>query len=361
MFDALKSNPVDYLKMLFGINNDTAYFNTTYYDNMRFWYSEDSTNIFSDSHTIIRLNAFVQLFSFGHFHVHNVFINFVSLLGLTAFFKAARNFLPQSKKLVFYVLFLVPSVLFWGSGLLKESIILFSLGMLLYHLQKFSNELSIKSLLMILISIVLISYTKLYVLIALIPGLLGYLISTKLLKQKTWLSYVISFVFFSVICLLLKDAPLKMNPIQLIIAKQHDFIVLLNEVGGSSSFQINNFKNLTDILIYTPTALMNTFVRPFLWEINSPFMLMSTIENLDIITLFIIAFIFRKSKPNLRLIYFCLAYVLCIYLLVGLTVPNFGAIARYKVPAIPFLLMAFVFIIDIEKIRVKHPFLNRFL
>lgn len=361
MFNALKTNPIDYFKMLLGIQNDTPYFNITYYDKMRFWYSEYPTNIFSDSHTIIRFNAFVHLFSFGHFHVHNVFINFISLVGLTAIYKTAINYIKQSKKMVFYAIFFAPSVLFWGSGLLKEGIIFLGLGMLLLHMHQLSIKICWKSTLIVFLSIVLISYTKMYILAALFPAIVGLIIYKKGLKQNAFLAYIISFFIVLTSCFLLINAPLKFNPFHLIIAKQHDFISLLNEVSSNSSFIVHPLNSITDIFVQIPLALVNTFVRPFLSEINSLFMLMSTAENIDIIFIFMVALFFKKQSLNNGILFFCLTFAFSLYLLVGLTVPNFGAIARYKVPATPFLLLAAVLIIDIDKLKIKFPSLNRFL
>lgn len=361
MFEAIKTNPLDFLKMLFGVANDSQYFNETYYDNMRFWYSQGSTNLFTDSHTIIRFNAIVQFFSFGYFNVHNVFINFVSLLGLTAIFKVIKPYFENNKKVLFYAVFLAPSVLFWGSGLLKESIIFFGAGMLLLHLKQLSIKFTWQSSLIIILSLVLITYTKLYILAALTPALLGYFFHKTLLKQKPFFSYLLSCLIIIGASFLLLAAPLKINPIQLIIAKQHDFIELMNQVENSSTLAYSILQSPIDVILAIPNALVNTLFRPFIWECNSPFMLMSAVENMDIATFFVLALFFKQKKINYNVLLFCLSFVLFLYILTGLTVPNFGAIARYKVPGLPFLLIAILSIIDIEKLKNKFKFIAPFV
>ncbi len=361
MFDALKTNPSDYFKMLFAFQNDTLHFNTTYYDKMHFWYSEYPTNIFSDSHIIIRFNAFVQLFSFGHFHVHNVFINFISLIGLTAIFKTAIHHIRQSKKLLFYFIFLAPSVLFWGSGLLKESFIFFGIGMMFYSSVQLSKKWNIQNIVFFVLGFVVIIYTKMYILVAIIPALLGYLVNQKGIIKNVIIAFSFSFFMILLASYLLLNAPLKFNPFELIIAKQHDFLQLLTEVKSKSTFYVSELENYIDVLIQIPFALTNTFLRPFLWEVNSPLMLMSSLENLDIITLFLFSFYHKKNNPDWAKILFCISFVISLYVIIGLTVSNFGAIARYKVPAIPFLLLANVLLIDIEKLKQKIPILKKIL
>ena len=82
MFSALREQPLGYLKMLIGIGNDGPHFEK-YYDRMNHWYRPFSSSIANDTHTIIRFNAFMRLFSLGHYNVHSVVANFLGLVGLT--------------------------------------------------------------------------------------------------------------------------------------------------------------------------------------------------------------------------------------------------------------------------------------
>jgi len=88
--------------------------------------------LYNDAHTMIVLNALLHFFSFGNFHVHTVFMCFLSILGLTALFKAFLPYFENGKKLLFIAVFLIPSVLFWSSGVLKEGLLFFGIGMFLY-------------------------------------------------------------------------------------------------------------------------------------------------------------------------------------------------------------------------------------
>ena len=48
--------------------------------------------------------------------------------------------------------------------------------------------------------------------------------------------------------------------------------------------------------------------------------------------------------------YFCACFVILLFTLIGLTTPILGAAVRYKIPAIPFLVIAFLFILDKQKL-----------
>ena len=62
----------------------------------------------------------------------------------------------------------------------------------------------------------------------------------------------------------------------------------------------------------------------------------------------LVCLIFIKPISTIKWEYvlFCLSFVAIQYLIIGETTPVLGAIARYKVPALPFLLIAFLFILD---------------
>ena len=362
MFDALLTNPIDYFKMLFGIDFDNTYLTSVYYDQMNHWTRPYADGLFSDTHIIIRFNAFIRLFSFGHFQVHNIFINFISLIGLTTIYKSFKSFLIQKERVLFYIIFLIPSVLFWGSGLLKESIIFFGLGLLLFNLYKITQKHSIKAYLYIFIGLLLITYTKFYLLIALSIPVLGYFINLKLKKRISY-GYIISFLSFLAI---IKIAPYineKFNLVYQIASKQQTFSRFISEVKTSSGFIIPELSDGWSILIYIPNALLNTIIRPYLWECNSIFVWLSAIENLAILFCIFVVLFYRKKLTALQknVLLFNLTFVFCLFSLIGLTTPVFGAIMRYKIPGLLLLLISLLLLVDLEKIKAKNTFLKKLL
>ena len=61
LFDSIKSNPIDFFQMLFGLDFNTAYFHEHYYSKMGYWYRVNNSNFLSDTHIMIRFNMFVLL------------------------------------------------------------------------------------------------------------------------------------------------------------------------------------------------------------------------------------------------------------------------------------------------------------
>lgn len=362
MFEAIKTNLADYFKMLFAIDNDSAYFTSNYYKQMSHWVRPYSNDFFSDTHVIIRFNAFVRLFSFGNFQVHNVFINFVSLLGLTAIYKAFKPFLLNKEKLLFYCLTLIPSLLFWGSGLLKESIIFFALGFSMLHFFKITSRFKLHSLLVILVCLLIIVYTKFYLLIALSIPLFGYVISLLFGKRKI-LGYLISAIVLIGIGFLLPLVNQNWDIISQIASKQQTFSRFILHVPTNSGFIIPTLTDASSIFSNIPNALLNTLIRPYPWECKTPFVWLSLLENIMVITSIIIAVIFRTKKwfLNNTIFYFTILFASSLFILIGLTTPVFGAIVRYKIPAVLFLLIGLLTVLDIDKLKTKAKWLNRIL
>lgn len=361
MFDALETKPLDYFKMLLGFDNDNAYFDKNYYTNMRFWFRSYNSTIFSDSHVIIRFNAFLRLFSMGNIYVHNVFINFISLLGLTALFKFFKPYFENKTKMLFYGIFLIPSVLFWGSGLLKESFILFGLGFLLLSVQQLFINFKWYYLPLIALSFIFLLYTKFYVLIALLIPLFSYFFYQKIVVKKVALSFIASIGILLSLGLLVWLI-IDFNPFQLIINKHLEFYRFNNKFPSNSSFEIPLLSDWWSVIKYTPNAWINTFIRPYLWESKSPFVLISALENLLFIALFGLA-VFYPIKKNMNWynVLFCLSFVLVLFSIIGLTVPIFGALVRYKVPGLPFLAVALLLLIDFDTLKAKFTFLKKIL
>ena len=74
---------------------------------------------------------------------------------------------------------------------------------------------------------------------------------------------------------------------------------------------------------------------------------------------FVFCFIYRsKNRVDINLLLFCITLIITSFVLVGLTTTVMGAIVRYRIPFIPFLLLIPLLFLDINSIK-KIPFINR--
>lgn len=107
-----------------------------------------------------------------------------------------------------------------------------------------------------------------------------------------------------------------------------------------------------------PVAVFNVLCRPFFFDVHSAAELMASLENLLFLVFFAGCILFRKKESvDLNLLCLCLAVVVLSYCLIGITTTVAGAIVRYKVPFIPFLLMIPLLFLDVERAK-KIPVLK---
>ncbi|MFH0895926.1 MAG: hypothetical protein V2A54_15945 [Bacteroidota bacterium] len=361
LFDTFFTNPEHFFRMLFGIDNNTSEF-TGYYTSMNNWYREYESNLYNDSHTIIRINAVLRFFSFGCFNVHTVFMSFFSLLGLTAIYKTFRIIIRDKKNMLAIAVFLVPSVVFWGSGVLKESILIFGLGFLFWFYHKlFLIRFSWISLAWVIISLILLRFTKFYILVAVLPGFIANTWLMLTAYRKPILKYAVVLILYVISAFGIHYLLPEYSPFDILYIKQKDFINLSLFMQSGSFIQPPSLDNgLISFFIGIPLALFNCVFRPFFFESTNPFILLAGIENFFIILLIIISIVFSsKSKPNAMIFLFSLSFVLLLFTLIGMVTPVMGAIVRYKVPALPFLISALVMIINKEKLIAFFPVLKK--
>ncbi|HRY33185.1 MAG TPA: hypothetical protein P5531_09495 [Bacteroidales bacterium] len=339
--DAFFSSPADFFSMLSGIGNDHPHFNQ-YYHRMNNWCGIYPSNIYGDGHILIRFNALLSLVSLHNYHIHALVMCFLSFTGILAIYKTALPAFPSLRKAFFLLLFLTPSLLFWTSGVLKEGLILFSSGLALYLTDKIArNKITIISVVLLLLSLIILRYSKFYVFILLLPLLMAYGIS---MRTKT---HRARFIFPAVILLfaglgLLAGA---FNPVydisEIMARKQQDFLRIAREAGAGSLISTETlepgFRNMLKGLL---PGFLTTFFRPACWESANPLIIVAGIENLLIwsITLLVL---FRAGKPaSIPLFLLSVLFVFSVFAVTGLISPVTGAIVKYKTPALPFLIIS---------------------
>jgi len=357
MYNALWERPTDYFKMLFGYQNDNEYFNKNYYVVMMNWYREYESSVNNDAHTIIRFNAVIRLFSFGHYNVHTVFMCFFSLIGLTALYKAFYRLMKS--KLLIIAVFLVPSLLFWGSGVLKEGLLFFGLGIIVMnYFRVLDGKLKWPDAILTLSCLVLVFYLKFYVLAAMLVSLIAYAFTRKESGGKVILKFIIVSILVFAFALNLHHIVPGYNILELLAQKQKDFIGLAAFLNAGSTLVVHPLEpNIWSFIRNAPEALYHTLCQPWLFTSTKPFMMIAGMENLIILMFIVFAFIFRKrwGDMNQPLVWFCLFFLLQLFLIIGWTTVISGAIVRYKIPGIPFLLFTLILMMDMEKLRRRFP------
>lgn len=427
VYNALDDHPGDYFRLMSGIGIDER-IQHAYIDKMLHWDQQFENNLFNDSHTIIRFNALMRLFSGGNYHTHSLIMCFLAFIGLCALYHWLYKYLWQWKKLLVFVLFISPSLLFWSSGVLKEGILFFALGMLLLHAWKFAEDRKRYRIFWITLSILLLAITKLYILVFVLPAL-G--LAIHLIRNPRFAILKAASLFSALIVtgLVIEKIKPELSPFRIIAMKQKDFLnlarggtYLMNDehvvylrpdqadelvvmkgdvymISGSTDVMYwsiaddfkdtlyrhidvdkSEYKMLTSspvagslmnvnalqptagsVLNETPGAIFRSTFRPYPWQFQPMMIIPATLENL-LLWLLIIACILWYRKPSSKAVFwFCIVYALITLAVTGLTTPVLGALVRYRITAIPFIMFALLQCIDRQKLVKRLPFLDRIL
>lgn len=328
-------------KIIFGLQNGSAPYR--FLEDTSFWFSQGDF-FFNDNRTMTRIHLILLHLSGGLYHFHTLFFAFLAFIGSFGVFRFFRKFSTLSSPLLFFSSFLVPSVLLWTSAPLKETYLFFSLGLMFWALSILNNKAS--SIALFILSIINLLLLKIYILVALLPGLLFWLISYRSNNQKQLLRQF--FVLSASITLLLIF--FQQPFIKIITTKQQQFLDLLQSSNAKSGISIPLFSSLGEFFLSIPQALFNVYIRPLAPPSWNPFSFLTALEQLLLLVIPLFALLRFRKKPALqsfRLFLFSLFFLLSVGIIIGTTTPILGAIVRYKAPIIPFyLIVVFTFVDD---------------
>ena len=195
----LSESPQDYLKLISGLGASEE-LSVKYLGETNHWDSGKQA-IFHDNRNIIRVHAIIDLVSFGSIFVHVLIFCFLSLIGTYLLFLVLRKHSALKPTLIFSLLVLLPNLLFWSSGILKEPLIIFGIGSLAYA---FASEAPrVTKITFGVLGLVAMSCFKPYILIALVVASLVYFIYSISPKYKViaGLGIPLLFGYFALISL----------------------------------------------------------------------------------------------------------------------------------------------------------------
>jgi hypothetical protein len=137
--------------------------------------------------------------------------------------------------------------------------------------------------------------------------------------------------------------------------------LIRGEQYGKNYHDIGEFdESFTSVFKKAPEAIITGLFRPFLWEANNPVMLISGIENFLFLisTLYLGLHIgpFRLVRLITKdpLLFFSFTFALIFAFSVGLSTANYGALVRYRIPALPLFINGLILIFHFYKEERKN-------
>ena len=361
---------------IFSPNSETKSFEFYQYIKYIDFYSE------WDTYTVILFSAIISFLSFGEPFATTVIFSAISFTGLWQLYTIISKIFPKNKKEALIATLFVPSVIFWGSGVLKDTLVIGFLGFFLnafFSIFQF-NEYRFKNWFWLIISPAIIALIKPYIILSLIPAFLFYFLA---LTTKRVKNIVVKFVFLPIVVALVSGAsiysivkigeffPQYSTDNILKTAEKYQLNHYAggnrNAEGAGSGYSLGDYEaSFIGVMFQIPLAINVTLFRPYLWEIRNFGMLISAFESFIFLVLSI--FILIKSGLGFSInqierdpfLVFSTILFLFFAFAVGFSSYNFGALARYKIPCLPFFVFTLLFIYQKSKNEQrKAAFLRR--
>ena len=309
------------------------------------------------NYMVVKISVIFCFLTFSKYLLVNLLCGFIAFLGSWQLFKFFYALYPQLHKFLAIACMGVPTVLFWSSGISKDTICIACLGFLtksLYDLM-IDKRSVLRNTIITIAALYLIYTIKAYILICYLPFLLFFLILLSINKAgnlllRTLLKITIPLVFILLLIFIFvskEELFIQYSSDKILSTiqdNQNSFQAQVDTYEGGSFFSLGEFDgSISSLAKMAPNAIMSTFFRPFPWECRSFMMIISSMEGLILMFLTLQIFFrrnglitfFRTIFTN-SLAFNCFFFALSFALFVGISTFNFGSLARYKMPCIPF-------------------------
>lgn len=323
------------------------------YSSRIFFYDDPS------SFMVVRIAGFFDLFTFSAYSATAVCFAVVSFIGAWMLFLTFYRDYPQLQKVIAAATLFIPSVVFWGSGLLKDTITLACIGIATYLIRNFftGKRFGIFQVLLLLLSLYLVFAIKKYVLLCFVPAALlwiylGYLsrfqsFAFKLIMTPVVFGLTIISGYFAIDNIGKDDARYSLSQLgRTAQITAYDIRYFTGKDAGSGYSLGELDGTFASMLRLSPQAVNVSLFRPYVWEVKNPLMLLSAMESLFLLV-FTLYLVFSSGKflgkgflnPD---VLFCFVFSVTFAFAVGISTYNFGTLSRYKIPLLPFFVLGLI-------------------
>ena len=304
---------------------------------------------------VVRVIMPLVLIGAGSFIVTTLFVAMVSYIGIWRLYTVYIMEFPDLKKQMAIAFLFIPSVFFWGSGIMKDTITMSCIGYYTYAFYWIfiKGKYKFGHFIALFISTYLILAIKPYIIFALMPGSIIWFINTNIGKiRNVIIKYLSGPVLFIIAVIGGYVLLLSMGEIlgAYSVDKVLDKAVVTNldlkaDYYAGNSFDIGEFDaTIPSMLAKAPVAIAAAIYRPYIWEANNIVMLASGLESLFMLFITIrillrlrIYGVFQMSIKH-PLLTFSLIFSLFFAFSVGISTSNFGSLVRYRIPVLPFFI-----------------------
>jgi hypothetical protein len=294
----------------------------------------------------------VNLLTFDNYWLTSCYFSLVSFAGAWILFRRLHLYFASSTLPAAIAFLFFPSVVFWTSGLIKESLACAALFFLsaLFLVAWFEKRISVANTIMGLIALWVLWGLKYYYAAIFIPVVFTSLCYRYLVTPfaanagiaKQMLIWALIFIVPLVVVSFLHPNFYPERFLEVIVSNNEAYREFSRP---EDTILFDSLRaNAGSILKNTPLAIFSGLFRPLMFEAHNGFQWMAAFENLMllIIALFSVHTLFKKLRSGEGILIFAVfVYIILLTVFITLSTPNFGTLSRYRAGYIPY----FVFIV----------------
>jgi hypothetical protein len=318
------------------------------------------------SGSMIAFTALGMLVTWGSLPAACVLVAGLSFYGKLRMYDVFRTELDaRLHRRVLAATMLVPSAVFWSSGLIKEAFATIGLGLVFKELHAFyRKQSSVGGAIAGITGLCLIATIKGYVLVPLglaagVSVLLARAGTRDRRKALTVFQRVAVISLGAVVVFGAGVVSSQYDPANVVeaTARQQEVGAQLSYAG--SYYSVTSERSLAGQIAATPLALITALFRPFIFEARNAQSAANGLETLFFTVL--AARGFRRGRAAYRFIrqqpilVFCAVFSLIMGLGVGLASTNLGTLSRYRMPMMPFLWVVVTVVAASARVATSSP------
>jgi hypothetical protein len=325
----------------------------------------------SSTGSMTAIAAFISYFTGGAVYTGCILLGIASFFGKLAIYEVFRQSFPARihRQLLFATL-LVPSVVFWSSGLLKESVAIIGLGPVFLGVHRLFSKRLLSGALLVVFGGVTIGLVKAYILFAFVVSAGSWLYAVLAWKgrvpQVRPVHMLVGVGAAALgVALLSKVFPqYALDALAEQAAHQQE---IGQQIKGGSSYALMGDAaeaSLVTQLAYAPLALLTSLFRPLLLEASNAQILVNALETTALLLIAVTAvwkLRLRELAATLLsypLTVFAATFVTLFGIAVGLATSNLGTLSRYRMPLVPFFAVMLVVLLDAAKQKQPRSVAN---
>lgn len=365
-------NPSDFIEVFFSTPSREHY---NIFWNHQIWPFEETYYV-PTLMAVIKFATPLCLLANGSFLLTTMFMGVVSFFAVWSLYKVFLKVCPDYRY-NFVACFLIPSSIFWAGGISKDTVTLIGVCLFVSSAINYNYVSKDKKLWYIVVGLIglfLVISIKPYVLIAMFPSFVLWKFSDQIKRtfKQAWLRFII-LTFSSIVAISMSFFALSLlgetmdkfalnQALETAVVYNRD---LKSDYHQGQSFNIGTFEpTIPSVASKIPIAGFAGALYPLPGQVSGLVPNVSTIEGVFYIGVILwilfntlllrIKYFIPTEKKEILNFFIIFSLLFCVML--GLSTSNFGALVRFRVPALPFL--SGYFLIHLYYIR-NHQFVNK--